>query len=152
MTEERLAAPPGSRLRWARRHRNRTLARVVQEIDERMAGSGVTESLVSAWELGRRKTSLRYRGTLCSIYGMPTEELFADQDGPDVSLALVAGPDWTAHVVMLPSLTTAGNFDCGVLLLDPSDAQSLVQHGKQLYPGMRKLETLDAVRELRVLQ
>lgn len=264
MTEERLAAPPEARLRWARRHRNWTLARVVQEIDERMAGSGVTESLVSAWELGKRKTSLRYRGILCSIYDMSPEQLFADQDGPDVSLALVAGPDWTAHavrllpsydellgaledvvrgahhclvaagsrsrdvpylaeiervlkersrlvhyrllfgpprwqllkdhlvrllelrdpdsweqgiktlhigicedpweparffcaserraVVMLPSLTTAGNFDCGVLLLDPSDALSLVQHGKQLYPGMRKLETLDAVRELRVLQ
>jgi transcriptional regulator with XRE-family HTH domain len=264
VTEERLAAPPESRLRRARRHRNWTLARVVQEIDKRMPGSGVTESLVSAWELGKRKTSLRYREVLCAIYGMPPEELFADQDRPDGSLALVAGSDSTPHavrllpsydellgtleevvrgahhclvaagsrsrdipylaeiervveerprlvhyrllfgpprwqplkdhlvrllelrdpdsweqgtktlhigicedpweparffcaserraVVMLPSLTTAGNFDCGVLLLDPSDAQGLVQHGKQVYPGMRKLESIDAVRQLRVLQ
>jgi transcriptional regulator with XRE-family HTH domain len=104
VTEERLAAPPESRLRRARRHRNWTLARVVQEIDKRMPGSGVTESLVSAWELGKRKTSLRYREVLCAIYGMPPEALFADQDGRDMSLALVAGSDSTAHAVrLLPS-------------------------------------------------
>jgi hypothetical protein len=55
-------------------------------------------------------------------------------------------------VATLPSLTTAGNFDCGVVLLDSQDAIGLVQHGKQLYPGTRKLETAEAVEALPVLR
>jgi len=55
-------------------------------------------------------------------------------------------------VATLPSLTTAGNFDCGVVLLDPRDAAGLVQHGKQLYPATRKLETPEAVQALSVLR
>jgi transcriptional regulator with XRE-family HTH domain len=51
-------------------------------------------------------------------------------------------------VVTLPSVNTAGNFDTGVVLLNPRHAQGLVGHAKQLYPAARKLETPDAVRAL----
>jgi transcriptional regulator with XRE-family HTH domain len=78
-----------SPLRQARRHRNWTLADVVREIDLRVSGSGVTESLVSAWELGKRRTSPRYRAALCDVYGRPPEALFAYQDGSRPALALV---------------------------------------------------------------
>jgi transcriptional regulator with XRE-family HTH domain len=55
-------------LRLTRRHRNWTLERVVSEIDSYLGGSGVTGSLVSAWERGTRRTSPRYRAALCAIY------------------------------------------------------------------------------------
>lgn len=55
-------------------------------------------------------------------------------------------------VVALPSVTTAGNFDTGVVLLDPHHAQGLVDHAKQLYPATRKLETPEAVHALAVPQ
>jgi transcriptional regulator with XRE-family HTH domain len=55
-------------------------------------------------------------------------------------------------VVALPSISTAGNFDTGVVLLDPRHARGLVEHGKQLYPAARKLETPDAVRALGAAQ
>jgi transcriptional regulator with XRE-family HTH domain len=77
---EPVAAGAESALRQARRHRNWTLGQVVRAIDERVPNSGVTESLVSAWERGRRRTSLRYRAALCEIYGQPPEVLFAFQD------------------------------------------------------------------------
>lgn len=86
---EPVAAGAESALRQARRHRNWTLGQVVRAIDERVPNSGVTESLVSAWERGRRRTSLRYRAALCEIYGQPPEVLFAFQDAGRPSLTLV---------------------------------------------------------------
>jgi transcriptional regulator with XRE-family HTH domain len=77
---EARTTPAESPLRLARRHRNWTLDRVVSEIDAYLGGSGVTASLVSAWERGTRRTSPRYRAALCSIYGQPPEVLFAHQD------------------------------------------------------------------------
>lgn len=71
---------PGLRAaRWAR---NWTLQDVVDEIDKRSPGgaSGVTASLVSAWELGRIRTSARYRRVLCAVYGQGPEALFAHQE------------------------------------------------------------------------
>jgi len=55
---------------------------VVMQIDLRSpAGvSGVTQSMVSGWELGRHTTSITHRKTLCAIYGEPPEVLFAHQD------------------------------------------------------------------------
>ena len=81
--------PAGSPLRLARRHRNWTLDRVVSEIDAYLGGSGVTASLVSAWERGTRRTSPRYRAALCAIYGQPPEVLFAHQDKGRPTLTLV---------------------------------------------------------------
>jgi hypothetical protein len=48
-----------SPLRQARKARNWTLERLVEEIDLRTPGghSGVTPSMVSGWELGRHTTS-----------------------------------------------------------------------------------------------
>jgi transcriptional regulator with XRE-family HTH domain len=82
------STPAESPLRLARRHRNWTLDRVVSEVDAHLGGSGVTASLVSAWERGTRRTSPRYRAALCAIYGQPPETLFAHQDpgGPSVTL------------------------------------------------------------------
>jgi hypothetical protein len=55
-------------------------------------GIGITPSLLSAWELGRHRTSARYRTALCDLYGEPPEVLFAHQDGRawDVPLTSVA--------------------------------------------------------------
>jgi transcriptional regulator with XRE-family HTH domain len=69
-----------SRLRRERQRRNWILADVVREIDVRLKDSGVTESLVSAWELGKHRTSARYRAVLCEVFDLPAEALFADQD------------------------------------------------------------------------
>jgi len=74
---------PMSGLRRARKHRNMTLADLVREIDARDPDSGVTESMASAWELGKQRTSPRYRRICCEIYRLPTEVLFAYQDDPD---------------------------------------------------------------------
>jgi transcriptional regulator with XRE-family HTH domain len=82
-------SPSESPLRLARRHRNWTLDWVVSEIDSHLGGSGVTASLVSAWERGTRRTSPRYRAALCAIYGQPPETLFAHQDRGRPTLALV---------------------------------------------------------------
>jgi transcriptional regulator with XRE-family HTH domain len=70
-----------SPLRQARLARNWTLEDVVREIDLRSRGgiSGVTPSMVSGWELGRHTTSIAHRKTLCAIYRMPPEILFAHQ-------------------------------------------------------------------------
>jgi transcriptional regulator with XRE-family HTH domain len=82
-------SPSESPLRLARRHRNWTLERVVSEVDSHLGGSGVTASLVSAWERGTRRTSPRYRAALCAIYGQPPETLFAHQDRGRLTFALV---------------------------------------------------------------
>jgi transcriptional regulator with XRE-family HTH domain len=267
VAKQRRVSPGLSPLRQARRHRNWTLAQLVGEIDACSAEpTGVTESLASAWETGRIRTSPRYRAILCDLYQQSPEVLFAHQDEPMPVLELLRGqegrvphelrlvtspeellaemiqvvqgaedylvvtgsrsrdpaylagieqalherprlvhyrllfgiphhqvlkehllrllalrdPDSRTEgkktlyigvvedlyreperffcasevraVATLPSLTTAGNFDCGVVLLDPHDAAGLVQHGKQLYPATRKLETTDAVQALSVVR
>lgn len=71
-----------SPLRQARKARNWTLERLVEEIDLRTPDghSGVTPSMVSGWELGRHATSIGHRATLCDIYEQPPDALFAHQD------------------------------------------------------------------------
>lgn len=75
-------AQQDSALRLARKARNWTLERVVEEFDLRTPGghSGVTPSMVSGWELGRHTTSIGHRSTLCDIYQQPPDVLFAHQD------------------------------------------------------------------------
>lgn len=69
-------------LRRARQARNRTLEDVVEQMDLHTRGghSGVTPSVVSGWELGRHTTSIGHRKTLCDIYDLPADVLFAHQD------------------------------------------------------------------------
>jgi transcriptional regulator with XRE-family HTH domain len=86
-------APVVSALRRARLHRNWVLTDVVRELDTRDPHCGVTESLVSAWELGKRRTSSRYRKHLCEIYGEPPEVLFAHQDARRRPTMAVISPD-----------------------------------------------------------
>ena len=71
-----------SPLRRARKARNWTLERTVEEIDLRTSGghSGVTPSMLSGWELGRHVTSIGHRAMLCEIFGQPPDALFAHQD------------------------------------------------------------------------
>jgi transcriptional regulator with XRE-family HTH domain len=71
-----------SALRRARLARNWTLEDLAEEMDLRTAGghAGVTPSMISGWELGRRVTSIGYRKVLCETYGQPPEILFAHQD------------------------------------------------------------------------
>lgn len=72
-----------SPLRRARLARNATLEQVVEALDLRAPGgsSGVTASMLSGWERGRRRTTARHRAALCDLYGQPVEVLFAHQDG-----------------------------------------------------------------------
>ena len=58
MQGSRAAPSFSSRLRRERQRRNWILADVVREIDVRLKDSGVTESLVSAWELGKHRPAL----------------------------------------------------------------------------------------------
>jgi transcriptional regulator with XRE-family HTH domain len=71
-----------SPLRQARKARNWTLERLVEEIDLRTPGghSGVTPSMVSGWELGRHATSIAHRSMLCEIYRQSPDALFSHQD------------------------------------------------------------------------
>jgi GntR family transcriptional regulator len=57
-----------------------------------------------------------------------------------------------AAVVVVPSTTTVGNFDTGIVFERPGDARGLVQHAKTLYAGTQRLEDLDAVQQLSVLR
>jgi GntR family transcriptional regulator len=57
-----------------------------------------------------------------------------------------------AAVVVVPSTTTVGNFDTGIVFERPGDARGLVQHAKALYAGTQRLEDLDAVEQLSVLR
>jgi transcriptional regulator with XRE-family HTH domain len=105
----RAASLPSSRLRRERQRRNWILADVVREIDARLRDSGVTESLVSAWELGKHRTSARYRAVLCEVFSLPPEALFADQDqDPQPSLGLMepreAGPGASQERVRMVSV------------------------------------------------
>ncbi|MFD5088573.1 XRE family transcriptional regulator [Kitasatospora sp. NPDC058406] len=45
--------------------------------------TGLTPSLLSAWERLKIRTSVRYRTLCCKVYKLPAEVLFADQDGGD---------------------------------------------------------------------
>jgi transcriptional regulator with XRE-family HTH domain len=76
--------PGESPLRAARRRRNWTLEHVVGLLDAQTASGscGATPSMLSDWERGRCKTSLRYRQRLCRLYGEPPDVLFAHQDQP----------------------------------------------------------------------
>ncbi|MDG4834875.1 helix-turn-helix transcriptional regulator [Solwaraspora sp. WMMD1047] len=248
-----------SPLRSARRHHNWTLEDVVARIDARApgGGTGVTPSLLSSWERGKIKTSLRYRQLLCDLYELPPEVLFAHQDQPSpnptgvgipaprvlrthgellgamihvvrgarhclaitgsrsrggpylqaVEAALAEHPDLVhyrvlygpphhrathdhllrllelrdpaertngvktlhiglvdpvaaperfivssdnAAVLPVPSLTTAEAFDTG-LLLGADAAVGLVHHVREAYAGARRVETIDAVRALPIL-
>jgi transcriptional regulator with XRE-family HTH domain len=65
-----------SRLRQARLKRNWTLRDLIAAIDERAGRTtGLTESLVSSWELGKVRPSMYYRRLLCEVYGATPEEL-----------------------------------------------------------------------------
>jgi len=55
-------------------------------------------------------------------------------------------------VVTIPSLSTAGTFDTGIVLAHPLQAKGLIEHAKQLYASSVRLETLAAVHALAVLR
>jgi GntR family transcriptional regulator len=57
-----------------------------------------------------------------------------------------------AAVVALPSTTTVGNFDTGIVFEDPRDSQGFIQHARALYAGTQRLEDPDAVQQLPVLR
>jgi hypothetical protein len=71
-----------SPLRRARLERGWTLEDAVFEIYAASpnGSAGVTASLLSSWERGRRRTSPRYRRILCGIFGQSMTDLFAHQD------------------------------------------------------------------------
>jgi transcriptional regulator with XRE-family HTH domain len=110
--------PQDSPLRRARKARNWTLERTVEEIDLRTPGghSVVTPSMLSGWELGRHVTSIGHRAMLCEIFGHPPDVLFAHQDE-----RLASGPAAPQLVVGWESLqsamlaTVAGARECLVV-------------------------------------
>lgn len=81
-------------LRAARLRRNWTLSAVVRALEAASGhAAGATESLVSAWELGKVTPGLHYRGLLCQIYEASPEEL-----------GLIAGaPAAAGHVGLVTS-------------------------------------------------
>lgn len=79
-----------SPLRAARWGENWTLQDVADKIYEREP-SGVTPSLISAWETGRIRTSARYRRVLCDLYGQAPDVLFAFQDAGRSTVGRVVG-------------------------------------------------------------
>lgn len=78
LTRERETSP----LRQARLAMPKTLEEVCADLDlaSEDGSSGVTPSMLSGWELGRRVTSVRYRKLLSEYYHAATEDLFAHQD------------------------------------------------------------------------
>jgi hypothetical protein len=54
-------------------------------------------------------------------------------------------------VTTIPSVNSPTNFDTGILFQDAAYVQGLLQHGKALY-GRQKLETVESINELEVLQ
>lgn len=79
-----------SPLRAARWAENWTLQELADEIYQREP-SGVTPSLISAWETGRIRTSARYRRVLCDLYGQAPDVLFGFQDVGRVQVGRGAG-------------------------------------------------------------
>lgn len=73
-----------------------TLEQVCQDLDLSSPGgsSGVTPSMLSAWELGRRVTSVRCRKLLAEYYTTPPDALFAHQD------AQLAAIDEAPHLLV----------------------------------------------------
>lgn len=70
-----------------------TLEEVADWIDKNsVEPTGVTASLVSAWERGVYRTSLRYRKLLCQLYGASQAELFAHQEA--LTATSRSRPDW----------------------------------------------------------
>ncbi|MEU7742074.1 helix-turn-helix transcriptional regulator [Nonomuraea sp. NPDC049158] len=107
-----------SPLRRARLARNWTLEDVVEQMDRRSPGghSGVTPSMVSSWELGRHTTSIGHRKTLCEIYRLPPETLFAHQDaglGQRAAPRLLAGYRDLQRAMLA---TVAGARECLVVM------------------------------------
>ncbi|WP_462203686.1 helix-turn-helix transcriptional regulator, partial [Frankia sp. CcWB3] len=86
-----------SPLRAARLAINATQEQIVAALDARSSSgsSGVTPSMLSGWELGRRTTSPRYRKMLCDLFRESPDVLFAHQDaastGLDGEMAIVMG-------------------------------------------------------------
>lgn len=70
-------------LRAARLRRNWTLSAVVRALEDATGqATGATESLVSAWELGKVTPGLHYRALLCEIYDASPEELGLVAEAP----------------------------------------------------------------------
>lgn len=127
----RRAARPegdGSPLRRARLARNWTLEDLVAQIDRRASGgvSGVTASMVSGWELGRRRTSIAHRKTLCAIYGEAPEVLFAHQDVHLAQQGTMPGPRATVRL-----LTTFAELRAAMLATVRSARECLVIAGSR---------------------
>ncbi|WP_231608023.1 XRE family transcriptional regulator [Streptacidiphilus albus] len=69
--------------------RNLTLEEAAEQLNK-ITGGGTDASLLSAWESGRKRTGIRNRAGLCTLYGHSSAILFAHQDGLDRVSALEA--------------------------------------------------------------
>lgn len=67
---------------------------------------------------------------------------------PPASLELSLCASEKRAVVVLPSLNSAGNFDSGIVVSRPRQAERLVNHVKELYPSAAKCETEHAIDSL----
>jgi hypothetical protein len=65
----------------------------------RITGGATDASLISAWELGRRRTGLRNRKGLCQLFDERSEVLFAHQDGEAASILESSGTDVVLKVL-----------------------------------------------------
>jgi transcriptional regulator with XRE-family HTH domain len=98
-----------SPLRRARQERGWTLEDAIFEIHAASpnGSAGVTASLLSSWERGRRRTSPRYRKILSAMYELPIAELFAHQDVVRLQAALATDTQSVRVVEGFPALLGA---------------------------------------------
>ena len=88
-----------SALRRARLARNLTLEEAADQLNK-ITGGGTDASLLSAWESGRKRTGIRNRAGLCTLYGQSSAILFAHQDGLDsVSVLEATGTEVVVRVL-----------------------------------------------------
>lgn len=93
------AAGMSSALRRARLARNLTLEEAAEQLNA-ITGGATDASLFSAWESGRRRTGIKNRAGLCTLYAQSSEVLFAHQDGLDgVSVLEASGTDVVVRVL-----------------------------------------------------
>jgi transcriptional regulator with XRE-family HTH domain len=87
-------------LRAARVSRHWTLRRLVEEV-ENMAGqpTGLTESLISQWEHGNVRPSMRYRALVAQVFAPDEIDFDGGDQGPARGMALV-----TSHGDMIGAL------------------------------------------------
>jgi len=141
------AAPLISPLRRARLQRNWTLDETIEHLDaDSPEPTGITVSMLSGWERGTSRTSLKHRKKLCRLFREPPEVLFAHQDGTGQwSPAVVEGDHDPTLGLSTPAVVVHTVDDLRAAMLDivASAEQDLAVCGSR----SRDLDYLSAIEQ-----